>query len=203
MIVELRSLCGTTPRWTFYPFISTCNQFCISFNIFVRQQTVTNHRADIEDTSAISQAEGVAWWKTFSVFLTNNLNVYTLFSIRAFSLVHLLGYRSVPAFEAVCHRIDPSQWTQLQFGLFSVPTSDHCNAVSWFKSHILIQWCNTQPMGIILYACVHQLQFVSNSDENCRLKVVISIMVRWVVRSILHGGPIDPRLVYQRQWYVL
>ena len=34
---------------------------------------------------------------------------------------------SVPAFEAVGHRIDhridPSQWTQLQFGLFSVPTS--------------------------------------------------------------------------------
>ena len=30
---------------------------------------------------------------------------------------------SVPAFEAVRRRIDPSQWTQLQFGLFSVPTS--------------------------------------------------------------------------------
>ena len=30
---------------------------------------------------------------------------------------------SVPAFEAVGCRIDPSQWTQLQFGLFSVPTS--------------------------------------------------------------------------------
>ena len=30
---------------------------------------------------------------------------------------------SVPAFEAVGRRIDPSQWTQLQFGLFSVPTS--------------------------------------------------------------------------------
>ena len=30
---------------------------------------------------------------------------------------------SVPAFEAVGHRIDPSQWAQLQFGLFSVPTS--------------------------------------------------------------------------------
>ena len=29
---------------------------------------------------------------------------------------------SVPAFEAVGRRIDPSQWTQLQFGLFSVPT---------------------------------------------------------------------------------
>ena len=27
---------------------------------------------------------------------------------------------SVPAFEAVGRRIDPSQWTQLQFGLFSV-----------------------------------------------------------------------------------
>ena len=26
---------------------------------------------------------------------------------------------SVPAFEAVGRRIDPSQWTQLQFGLFS------------------------------------------------------------------------------------
>ena len=30
---------------------------------------------------------------------------------------------SVPAFEAVGRRIDPSQWTQLHFGLFSVPTS--------------------------------------------------------------------------------
>ena len=30
---------------------------------------------------------------------------------------------SVPASEAVGRRIDPSQWTQLQFGLFSVPTS--------------------------------------------------------------------------------
>ena len=30
---------------------------------------------------------------------------------------------SVPVFEAVGRRIDPSQWTQLQFGLFSVPTS--------------------------------------------------------------------------------
>ena len=30
---------------------------------------------------------------------------------------------SVPAFEAVDLRIDPSQRTQLQFGLFSVPTS--------------------------------------------------------------------------------
>ena len=30
---------------------------------------------------------------------------------------------SVPAFEAVGRRIDLSQWTQLQFGLFSVPTS--------------------------------------------------------------------------------
>ena len=30
---------------------------------------------------------------------------------------------SVSAFEAVGRRIDPSQWTQLQFGLFSVPTS--------------------------------------------------------------------------------
>ena len=30
---------------------------------------------------------------------------------------------SVPAFESVGRRIDPSQWTQLQFGLFSVPTS--------------------------------------------------------------------------------
>ena len=30
---------------------------------------------------------------------------------------------SVPTFEAVGRRIDPSQWTQLQFGLFSVPTS--------------------------------------------------------------------------------
>ena len=30
---------------------------------------------------------------------------------------------SVPAFEAVGRRIDPSQWTHLQFGLFSVPTS--------------------------------------------------------------------------------
>ena len=30
---------------------------------------------------------------------------------------------SVSAFEAVGSRIDPSQWTQLQFGLFSVPTS--------------------------------------------------------------------------------
>ena len=30
---------------------------------------------------------------------------------------------SVPAFEEVGRRIDPSQWTQLQFGLFSVPTS--------------------------------------------------------------------------------
>ena len=30
---------------------------------------------------------------------------------------------SVPAFDAVGRRIDPSQWTQLQFGLFSVPTS--------------------------------------------------------------------------------
>ena len=30
---------------------------------------------------------------------------------------------SVPAFEAVGRRIDPSQWAQLQFGLFSVPTS--------------------------------------------------------------------------------
>ena len=29
---------------------------------------------------------------------------------------------SVPAFEAVGRQIDPSQWTQLQFGLFSVPT---------------------------------------------------------------------------------
>ena len=29
----------------------------------------------------------------------------------------------VPNFEAVGRRIDPSQWTQLQFGLFSVPTS--------------------------------------------------------------------------------
>ena len=29
----------------------------------------------------------------------------------------------MPAFEAVGHWIDPSQWTQLQFGLFSVPTS--------------------------------------------------------------------------------
>ena len=36
-------------------------------------------------------------------------------------------------------------------------------------------------------------------------------MVRWVVGSILHGGPIelflvpasDPRLVYQRLWLVL
>ena len=30
---------------------------------------------------------------------------------------------SVHPFEAVGRRIDPSQWTQLQFGLFSVPTS--------------------------------------------------------------------------------
>ena len=30
---------------------------------------------------------------------------------------------SLPVFEAVGRRIDPSQWTQLQFGLFSVPTS--------------------------------------------------------------------------------
>ena len=30
---------------------------------------------------------------------------------------------SMPAFEAVGRRIDHSQWTQLQFGLFSVPTS--------------------------------------------------------------------------------
>ena len=30
---------------------------------------------------------------------------------------------SVPAFEAVGRQIDPSQWTQLQFGLFSIPTS--------------------------------------------------------------------------------
>ena len=30
---------------------------------------------------------------------------------------------SVPAFEVVGRRIDPSQSTQLQFGLFSVPTS--------------------------------------------------------------------------------
>ena len=29
---------------------------------------------------------------------------------------------SVPAFEMVGRQIDPSQWTQLQFGLFSVPT---------------------------------------------------------------------------------
>ena len=35
----------------------------------------------------------------------------------------LLIIDSVPAFEAVGRRIDPSQWTQLQFGLFSVPTS--------------------------------------------------------------------------------
>ena len=30
---------------------------------------------------------------------------------------------SVPAFEAIGCRIDPSQWTQLQSGLFSDPTS--------------------------------------------------------------------------------
>ena len=30
---------------------------------------------------------------------------------------------SVPTFEAVGRRIDPPQWTQLQFGIFSVPTS--------------------------------------------------------------------------------
>ena len=46
----------------------------------------------------------------------------------SFQCVSLLGagcssVDSVPAFEAVGRRIDPSQWTQLQFGLFSVPTS--------------------------------------------------------------------------------
>ena len=44
------------------------------------------------------------------------------YSIKAnYEFVH--HFYSVPAFEAVGRRINPSQWTQLQFGLFSVPTS--------------------------------------------------------------------------------
>ena len=46
--------------------------------------------------------------------------------VRCCTLVEGAGCSSVdrvPAFEAVGRRIDPSQWTQLQFGLFSVPTS--------------------------------------------------------------------------------
>ena len=43
---------------------------------------------------------------------------------------------SVPAFEAVGRRIDPSQWTQLQFGLFSVPTSGPQLVYKYGKVHI-------------------------------------------------------------------
>ena len=35
------------------------------------------------------------------------------------------------------------------------------------------------------------------------LEVECSLMVRWVVGSIPHGGPSAPRLVHQRPWYVL
>ena len=50
------------------------------------------------------------------VFLTG-------FIIRSTTGAGCSSVDSVPAFEAVGCRIDPSQWTQLQFGLFSVPTS--------------------------------------------------------------------------------
>ena len=43
--------------------------------------------------------------------------------VTAATLIVVVLLASVPAFEAVGRRIDPSQWTQLQFGLFSVPTS--------------------------------------------------------------------------------
>ena len=67
---------------------------------------------------------------TYSVvgYLLPLLGSY-LFLLAARELLHTprrgcSSVDSVPAFEAVDRRIDPSQWTQLQFGLFSVPTSD-------------------------------------------------------------------------------
>ena len=43
----------------------------------------------------------------------------------------------MPAFEAVGRRIDPSQWTQLQFGLFSVPTGLSKAVVCTVLSNVL------------------------------------------------------------------
>ena len=73
--------------------------------------------------------------------------------------------------------------------------------------------------------CCRYLKFDFSNVDNILAIVVItnkkerdvapweerSLMVRWVVGLILHGGPIElflvppsaPRLVYQRPWYVL
>ena len=48
---------------------------------------------------------------------------YFLFYFFIYILTYLFTYLLTYAFEAVGRRIDPSRWTQLQFGQFSVPTS--------------------------------------------------------------------------------
>ena len=63
-----------------------------------------------------------------NVFPVCVLYIYIYFFFIIFFFIACTGagcssVDSVPAFEAVGRRIDPSQWTQLQFGLFSVPTS--------------------------------------------------------------------------------
>ena len=54
---------------------------------------------------------------------------------------------SVPAFEAVGRRIDPSQWTQLQFGLFSVPQLVY--QMSWYVLFCL--WKSAYKRSLAAY----------------------------------------------------
>ena len=68
---------------------------------------------------------GVEEWScmdTSPLFLVKKKSAFQLLFVVIVMLMSS-SVDSVPAFEAVGRRIDPSQWTQLQFGLFSVPTS--------------------------------------------------------------------------------
>ena len=66
-------------------------------------------------------------YSAYTVILFLSVYVYDQFQMlicfALFSGAGCSSVDSVPAFEAVGRRIDPSQWTQRQFGLFSVPTS--------------------------------------------------------------------------------
>ena len=88
-----------------------------------------HHPTDrIAHTTAFVTPVAVHWLEREIAFIYIYIYIYI---IKPFFFFFFLGgggagcssVDSVPAFEAVGRRIDSSQWTQLQFGLFSVPTS--------------------------------------------------------------------------------
>ena len=67
----------------------------MAYNVLITgRPTVTVRHVPVEITGVGISVVGVLWLQTYVLF-----------------------------FEVVGRRIDPSQWAQLQFGLFSVPTS--------------------------------------------------------------------------------